>query len=60
MKIIETKFDNRELVIKRQNEKLEREIVLLKSELEASQIHIQNFKRRLDEKVKEIENMKLI
>ncbi|XP_011501329.1 PREDICTED: coiled-coil domain-containing protein 13-like [Ceratosolen solmsi marchali] len=58
LKIIERKFEDREFDIKKQNQKLQREIVLLKSELEASQIHLKNFKRQLDDKEKEIEIVK--
>ncbi|OXU21186.1 hypothetical protein TSAR_000545 [Trichomalopsis sarcophagae] len=58
LKTAETKFQNREVDIKKQNEKIEREIVLLKGELEASHIYIQNFKRQIDEKEKELQTLR--
>lgn len=58
MKTAENRFQEREIVIKKQNEKIEREIVLLKSELEASHIHIRNLKRQIDEKEKELQTLR--
>ena len=52
MKTAEIKSQERESAAKKQYEKYEREIVLLKSELEAAQIHIKNFRRQLEEKDK--------
>lgn len=58
LKSTEARSQTREVEIKRQNDKYEREIVLLKSELEASQLHIKNFKNQIDEREQELNELR--
>ncbi|XP_058794271.1 coiled-coil domain-containing protein 13-like [Phymastichus coffea] len=54
----DARSETREIEIKRQTDKYEREMVLLKSELEASQLHIKNFKNEIEEREDELNNLR--
>ncbi|KAJ8687265.1 hypothetical protein QAD02_023059 [Eretmocerus hayati] len=58
LRAAEVKFQNREFEIKKQMDKYEREIVLMKGEIEASHLLLEDLRRQMNEGEKLLENPK--
>lgn len=60
LKIVEARYQEREMEVQNKEHKIERENVNIKNELRATQLHVDRLCRRLEEREIEIDKLKSV
>lgn len=60
MKIVEVKYQEREMEVQNKEHKIERENANIKNELRTTQLHVDRLRRRLEEREIEIDKLRSV